>query len=73
MQDSPREEAARDCEAAAEQLEAAAQHMRTAARHFRGHEIPNACAHILAAQGHVANVEDAVRRRAQVHCEKAVP
>ena len=73
MTDNPRELAARDCEAAAAELESAAQHMRTAARHFRDHEIPRACAHILAAEGHMLEAQEAIQERAKVHSRKSLP
>ncbi len=73
MSDTPREQAASDCEAAALELESAARHLRTAAGHFRDHEVPRACAHLLAAQGHMAMAEDGIRERARVHARKSVP
>lgn len=66
-------EAAQDCERAATELERAAAHLRTGAAHFRVQEVPRACAHLLAAQGHVWTVQRVLTERAVVHAERSQP
>jgi len=46
-------DAAAEFEAAASELELAVAHYRTVASHFRQRDIPRACAHVCAAQGHI--------------------
>ena len=60
-------------EKAAEELARAAEHLRTAARHMREREVPRACAHAFAAQGHVANHQDQVTAAAKLHAAKSTP
>jgi hypothetical protein len=47
------EEAASEFDACARELDQAISHYRSVAAHFRQREIPRACAHVCAAQGHI--------------------
>jgi predicted deacetylase len=67
------EVAAERCEFAAQELERAALHLRTAAKHFREHEVPRACAHLFAAQGHMFGTQAMINERAVVHASKSNP
>jgi hypothetical protein len=60
-------------EEAARELEVAAAHLRRTAEHFRNREIPRACAHVFAAQGHLLVVHKIIEDHALLHASKAVP
>jgi predicted deacetylase len=67
------EVAAQRCEFAAQELERAALHLRTSAQHFRKHEVPRACAHLFAAQGHMLETQTVINEQAVVHAAKSNP
>jgi hypothetical protein len=67
------EVAAERCEFVAQELERAALHLRTSAKHFREREVPRACAHLFAAQGHMLETQTVVNERAVVHAAKSNP
>jgi hypothetical protein len=67
------EVAAERCEHAAQELERAALHLRTSAKHFRDREVPRACAHVFAAQGHMLETQAVVNERAVVHAAESQP
>jgi hypothetical protein len=67
------EVAAERCEHAAQELERAASHLRTSAQHFREHEVPRACAHLFAAQGHMLETQTVINERAVVYTAKSQP
>jgi hypothetical protein len=67
------EVAAERCEFAARELEWTALHLRTSARHFREHEVPRACAHLFAAQGHMLETQTVINEQAVVHAAKSNP
>lgn len=56
---------------AAVELDRAAGHCRVAAEHFRNREVPRACAHAWAAEGHVREAEDRLGQQARVHAARA--
>lgn len=58
---------------AAKELKLAAKHLRTTARHFKNREIPGACAHILATQGHLLSVQKTIEHHAIIHASKSTP
>jgi hypothetical protein len=60
-------------EQAAKELDKAAQHLRTTAEHFRNREIPRACAHIFATQGHLLSVQKTIEDHALLHASKSSP
>ena len=68
-----REEQAQRLDRAAHELEQAAKHCRTAAAHFRDAEVPRACAHTVAADGHLREARDVLNRVARAHAERATP
>ena len=65
------EATARLYDRAAEELEGAVAHCRVAAEHFRRGEIPRACAHAWAAQGHVLAGREALDAQAREHRERS--
>jgi hypothetical protein len=67
------EVAAERCEFAAQELERAALHLRTSAQHFREREVPRACAHLFAAQGHMLEGQAVINERAIVQAAKSNP
>ena len=71
MTTSDHEDAAAMYERAADELSKAVEHLRTSARHMRERQVPRACAHAVAARGHVENHEDAVIAAAKLHASKA--
>lgn len=71
--DSSRNEVIAAYTSAADELELAAKHLRTAARHMAEGEVPRACAHAFAAQGHIATSDVGIKRAAVVHASKAIP
>jgi hypothetical protein len=71
MTEENRETAARELEEAAAELEGAVAHLRVAAAHFRDGEVPRACAHTFAAEGHMVEARRHVEHRAVVHRTKA--
>lgn len=60
-------------ERAARELELSAQHFTTAARHMRDEETPRACAHAIAARGHLLNASEAADAAAREHSRHASP
>jgi hypothetical protein len=66
-----REASAQAFEQLAADLEKAAAHYRVAAGHFRAQEVPRACAHACAAQGHVETVQEGHRRWLRLHAERS--
>jgi hypothetical protein len=60
-------------EQAAKELDMAAAHLRTTAKHFRNREIPRACAHVFATQGHLLTVQKIIEDHALLHATKSVP
>jgi hypothetical protein len=71
MTEESRETAAAELESAADELDLAVAHLRIAAGHFREGEIPRACAHTFAAEGHMIEARRQVENRAVVHRTKA--
>lgn len=71
MTEESRETAAAELESAADELERAVAHLRVAATHFREAEIPRACAHTFAAEGHMIEACRHVEHRAVVHRTKS--
>lgn len=69
---SPAAEAAQRYEDAADELERAVQHLRTTARHFRDMEVPRACAHAFAAQGHLYTTEAILKELAVLHAARSL-
>ncbi len=63
---SARDRAADAYDATADELEAAAAHLR----HYRG-DVPRACAHVVAAQGHLSVVDRELRSWAEFHASRA--
>ncbi len=57
----------------AEELESAAAHARTAANHFKQSEVPRACAHSLAVDGHIAAAKELLTEVAKTHRLKTNP
>lgn len=55
------------------ELELAVQHCRTAAGHFRSSEVPRGAAHAWAAQGHLHEAQERLRRQGREHAQKSVP
>ncbi len=68
---STRDRAADAYDATADELEAAAAHLRHTARHYRGGDVPRACAHVVAAQGHLSVVDRELRSWAEFHASRA--
>jgi len=68
---SPMEQAALDYEQAAHELERATAHLRESAKHMREREVPRACAHALAALGHLKQAEQRVHARAIDHAGRS--
>lgn len=66
-----RETAAQSYELAAAELERAAKHLRWTAEHFRNAEVPRACAHTVAAIGHISKVQKQLNELAELHASKA--
>jgi CHAD domain-containing protein len=58
-------------EQAAHELDLAAKHLRVTAEHFRNKEVPRACAHVLASQGHLLTVQKIIEEHAILHASKA--
>lgn len=71
MTEESRETAAVGLESAADELDRAVQHLRVAAGHFRDGEVPRACAHTFAAEGHMIEARRMVEHRAVVHRTKS--
>lgn len=67
----PLEVAARRYEQAADELERAAAHLRTAAAHMRAREVPRACAHGAAAEGHVSVAQSVLDEQKREHAERS--
>lgn len=65
------EAVAQQYEAAAAELERAAAHLRWTAAHFRNAEVPRACAHTVAALGHMSKVQKQLNDLAELHATKA--
>jgi len=59
-------------EAAAE-LTRAIEHLKSAAGHFRSRDIPRACAHACAAQGHIEVAKAKHRHWLTVHAARSTP
>jgi hypothetical protein len=55
----------------AEELEKAAAHAKIAADHFNSGEVPRACAHSFAAEGHIAVASETLSLVAREHRLKA--
>lgn len=54
------------------ELEKAARHARIAADHFKSGEVPRACAHTVATEGHIHAANDFLKAVAMAHSLKAV-
>jgi hypothetical protein len=67
------EATARLYEEVAGELDLAAKHCRTAAGHFRNNEVPRGAAHAWAAQGHVLESQERMRRQAREHADRSTP
>lgn len=57
----------------ATELEQAAAHARTASDHFLQKEVPRACAHTLAVDGHIIAAKELLNEIAKIHRLKAKP
>jgi hypothetical protein len=55
------------------ELELAITHAKVAATHFRGNEVPRACAHTLAVEGHVLSAAELLGEIAKLHRLAAKP
>jgi ferritin len=55
----------------AEELEKSAQHAKIAAGHFNSGEVPRACAHTLATEGHIHAANDLLKEVAKAHSLKS--
>jgi hypothetical protein len=55
------------------ELEAALAHSRTARDHYGAADVPRACAHLWAMQGHLTLAERRAAGLAQLHAGKAKP
>lgn len=66
-------DAADDYREMARQLRAAAEHCDVAAAHMVAGEIPRACAHGMAAQGHVVKAQRLMEERAVDHSDRSSP
>ena len=73
MNAEPFVKAAEEYEELAVQLERAAQHARTAAAHMAQREVPRACAHALAAFGHLSSARATLEELAINHAARATP
>lgn len=73
MSESVHESVAARYEQLAAELELAVRHLRTSARHFRDREVPRACAHAFAAQGHMRTAQQQLDDLAIEHAAKSVP
>jgi hypothetical protein len=69
--ETARHRAADGYDAVADDLEAAAAHLRHTARHYRNGDVPRACAHVVAAQGHLSVVDRELRSWAEFHATRA--
>jgi hypothetical protein len=56
---------------AAAELRAAADHLDVAVRHFQAGDIPRACAHAFAAQGHQSQGASALDEATRVHARNS--
>ncbi|RXJ72720.1 hypothetical protein CS022_13880 [Veronia nyctiphanis] len=66
-----REEMANEFAQIAEELEKAAAHCRVMAEHFGEHNVPRACAHIFASQGHIVKAQKRIESAAEIHSDFA--
>jgi hypothetical protein len=55
-----------------EELKRAAAHAKIAAGHFDSGEVPRACAHTLATEGHIHVIQDLLKEVAKAHGLKAM-
>lgn len=55
----------------AKELDQAKEHALVAANHFTASEVPRACAHTLAVQGHLSAVMELLSEVAKLHATKA--
>jgi hypothetical protein len=67
------EQQANALDEAAAELEKAAAHAKTAAAHFRSSEVPRACAHVLAVEGHLQATTESLAEIAKRHRLAAKP
>lgn len=65
------EQAAADCDRLADRLDVAARHLRTSAERFRAAQVPQACAHLLAAEGELIVVRRGLDIRAETHAARS--
>jgi len=56
----------------AEELEKAAAHSRVTGERFRKHDVPRACAHMVACLGHISRAKKSLTECAEVHSGFAV-
>jgi len=56
----------------AEELEKAAAHSRITSEHFRKHDVPRACAHMVACQGNMSRAEKSITQCTEVHAGYAM-
>ena len=54
------------------ELEQALKHAKIAANHFLDSEVPRACAHTLAVQGHLAVIDELLIAVAKLHKTKSI-
>jgi hypothetical protein len=55
------------------ELESALLHAKTARGHYTSADVPRACAHLWAAQGHFSHAQHAMSALAELHATKAIP
>lgn len=65
------EQMAQEYETLQRELEAAMEHCRVAAGHYREENVPRACAHAFAIQGHLHMAQQRLGELAKAHAEKA--
>ncbi len=56
----------------ANELDQAMKHAKIATGHFSGSEVPRACAHTLALQGHLSVVAELLAEIAKLHKDKSI-
>jgi len=69
---SKRDELAEEFERIAEELEKAAAHCRITAKRFGEHDIPRACAHLVAGLGHISKAQKGIEQCTETHSNFAV-
>lgn len=69
----PFTQAGADFDHAAELLELAVRHLRVAARHTVERDVPRACAHAFAAEGHIHAAKLRIAAQAVNHAAQSMP